>query len=314
MHQFSIITPTYNRAEYLPAVFNCLKEQGEIDLEWIIIDDGSNDNTREIVAQFNAPFSIVYEYQDNAGKPSAVNKGVSLADSYISLLHDSDDTLLPNILPVVWGYYDNSTGLFKENCVSLAGLCVYNNDEIIGDIFPYDYFVSDHIEYRFNKNIKGDKCEFYLTSILKAYPFPIINNEKFIAESFIWNRIALDHKTLYINNIFLRKIFLKQGLSNQPIWENNPHSSELFFNETTNQKFSYSIRLKNSAKYIEYARRNKKNILHIYNNSINKQIFALGFFFSLIYKLKLNLKQNSIILKLHSKLNKKNNKYWKKII
>ena len=265
MRQFSIITPTYNRAKYLPAIFEFLKEQGEVDLEWIIIDDGSQDNTKDIVSDFNGPFNIKYYYQHNSGKPKASNKGIELANSHICLIHDDDDSLLPKILPQVWQYYDPSSGTFHNNCVCLSGLCIYDDGEIIGYKFPFDYYISDSIEYRYNKNIIGDKCDFYLTSVLKEYPFPILNNEKFISESIIWNRIALKYKTIYINTIFQKKVFLKGGLSDQPIWENNPYGSELFFNEATNRRFSLFIRFKHYAKYIQFAKINKKNIIQIYS-------------------------------------------------
>ena len=307
MHQFSIITPTYNRAEYLPAVFECLKKQENTDLEWIIIDDGSNDHTKHLVSKFNSPFKILYHYQQNSGKPQATNMGVSLATSRISLIHDDDDALFPNILPLVWQYYNPMTETFRENCVCLSGLCVYDTGEIIGDKFLLDYSVSDNIECRYNQKIKGDKCEFYLTSVLKEYPFPILKNEKFIVETVVWNRIALKHKTIYINEIFQRKTFLKGGLSDQPIWDNSPLGSELYFNEATNKKFSLINRLKNFAKYIHWAKINNKNILQIYRSSFNRCIFIPGLFFYLLLKTWYCIK-NIPFVKNRLALNK-----WKKI-
>ena len=307
MRQFSIITPTYNRANFLPRVYDCLLQQGDIDFEWVIVDDGSSDNTKDVVSTLNGPFDIKYINQENSGKPKAVNRGVSLANSYISLLHDDDDTLLPNILPLVWKYFDPASETFQEGCACVSGLCVYDNGKIIGDKFPFDYHISDNINYRDNKKIKGDKCEFFLTSILKTYPFPVINNEKFIGESLVWNRIALNHRTIYINEIFLKKVFLEDGLSNKPIWTDNPHSSELFHNEMTNPRFLLSIQLINYAKYIRYAKINKKSLPQIYSSSHNKKLFLPGLLFYVLFLVKQYFSKLSFMEK------RKKKRYWKKI-
>ena len=282
MYKFSVITPTFNRANHLPAIFNCLLDQEVIDLEWVIVDDGSTDNTKDIVSQFDGPFRIKYHYQQNSGKPTAANKGVELSESYISIIHDDDDTLLPKTLPLVWKYFDITNKTFQEECACLSGLCIYDNGEIIGDKFQHDYYISNHIEYQYNKNIRGDKCEFYLTSVLKNYPFPIIKNEKYIGESIVWSRIALKYKTIYINNVFQKKVFLKGGLSDQAIWDKYPLGRELFFNEASNPKFSLILRIKHYANYIYYAKNNNKNILQIYSSSNNKSFFLPGLFFYFI--------------------------------
>jgi len=282
-YKFSIITPTYNRASYLNNIYASLLEQDELDIEWIIVDDGSLDNTREIVSGFPKAFEIKYIYQENRGKPGAVNAGVALADSLISIILDSDDIILPGILHEIWAFYDGEKKRFLGDCVSVSGLCIDHKGEIIGRKFPKDKFISNHIKCRFNKEISGDKCEFFLTCMLKKFPYPIFKNEKFITEALVWNRIALYHNTLYVNRIFEQKIYLPEGLSarGNELSAKNPLGWQLFFNEASITKFKLKWQLSHSSLYIKYAKINKQK--NIFKNSMNKYIFPFGL---LLYYLK----------------------------
>jgi len=274
MYQFSIVTPTFNRAEYLPRVYDCLCQQGDINFEWIIVDDGSTDNTKGVVYSFEKIFEIKYVYKENAGKPAAMNYGAQIANSHILVSLDDDDMLLPNVLETVWKYFDTKTGRFMHGCVCISGLSQYENGDIIGKKFPHDCFVSDYIRLIKNENILGDKCEFFLTNIYKKYPFPIIKDEKQIAESIMYIRISRTHQTLYVNYVFQEKQFLEDGLSRQNFWLMYPFSSELYYNETSTPPFRLKLQIKHSAKYIFFARINLKR--HIYKTAENKAIFPLG--------------------------------------
>jgi len=312
MHQFSIITPTYNRAKYLPKIYDCLHQQDNIDLEWIIIDDGSTDYTKELVCGFKETFEIKYKYQENAGKPTAMNVGIQLANSYITLITlDSEDILCPNILKTVWRYFDIDTGNFTHDCSCLFGLCQYENGNIIGMKFPGDFFVSDYIKYVKNRGIVGDKCEFYTTKIIKKYLFPILSNEKNIAPSIIPIRIALSHKTLFVNQIFQEKKFLKGGLSTQNYWFMYPLGSELYHNQASIPPFKFKLQIKHSGHYIFFARMNhKKNIFQEANNKI---IFPLGIFMYLILLFKYFLKSFHLFQSVNDNIKKKLNKKKQKL-
>ncbi|GHU04498.1 sugar transferase [Spirochaetia bacterium] len=276
MYKFTIVTPTYNRAHLLQDMYISLKEQSEHDFEWIIVDDGSTDNTRNVVAGFEG-LSINYVYQENAGKPGAVNKGIGLANSYISTILDDDDILLPNALEIVWGFFDATTEHFKNNCVVLSGHNIDKQDNsLVGAMFPSDNFVSDNISCRFNKHIGGDKCEFYITSVLKKYPFPIFNNEKFITEAVVWNRIALKYNALFVNKVFKRVEYLSDGLSAnyRNLMLNNPEGAEIFFNEASTRRFNLDWQIRHSAIYIKFAKKNKRK--RIFLNAGNKIIYPAG--------------------------------------
>ncbi len=94
---FSIITPTYNRAYILPKAIESLLAQTYKNWEMIIIDDGSTDNTKEVVGRFNDP-RIKYFYQNNQKQCAARNKGLELAQGQWVCYLDSDNELFPNYL------------------------------------------------------------------------------------------------------------------------------------------------------------------------------------------------------------------------
>ena len=300
MHQFSIITPTYNRQQYLPRIYDCLTKQGDIDLEWVIVDDGSTDNTKEIVSRFGKDFEVKYVYQENAGKPTAMNYGLKLADSYVSVSLDSDDILCPHILREVWDYFNTETYRFENNCVCLAGLCQYENGDTIGKSFPKDYMVSDYINLIKNENIIGDKCLFYSTDIFKENCYPTFKNEKNIAPGIVHNSVAFNHKTLYVNKIFAEKQFLADGLSNKNYWLMYPLGSELYYNETSISPYKLKLQIEHTGKYIFFARLNKKK--DIYNNAKNKQLFVLGILYYFFYSFKLILKKFKILQDINNKI------------
>ena len=274
MHQFSIITPTFNRAKYLPRIYECLCQQDDIDFEWIIIDDGSSDNTSEVVKGFERLFKIKYIFQENGGQLSARNTGTKNADSYILAKLDDDDLLCHHVLKQAWAYFDIKTGKFENNCVCLSGLCQYNTGEIVGEKFPHDYFISDHIRYRQNKSLNGDKFEFYVTEVLKKYPFPVIPGEKNMPPHIVHDRIAREHKTLYINYIFAEKNFFEGGLSTQKYVNKYTNGSELYYNEASMPPFKLRLQIHHSSRYIFYAKSNKTK--KVFYNAKNKKIFFLG--------------------------------------
>jgi|GEM_PF-2155519 len=289
MHQISILTPTFNRSKYLPRIYDCLCQQRDIDFEWIIVDDGSSDNTNSVVSSFKNIFPIKYIYQENRGQTSARNTGTEMANSFIMAKLDDDDLLCPDILKTAWNYFDVNTGLFENNCVCLSGLFQFDNGDIVGEKFHRDYYISDHIRYRHNRPVHGDKFEFYVTELLKKYPFPVFLGEKNITPLIVHERIAREHKTLYVNHIFGVKYFYQGGLSTQTYSYKYPLGSELYYNEASMFPFKIKLRIKHSSRYIFFAKLNKKR--KIFYNAKNKWIYPIGLIRYYMIKLKMFLEK-----------------------
>jgi len=155
--KISVITPTYNRAHTLHRVFESLSRQTYRNFEWIIIDDGSTDNTQEVVGEFiqNSNFLIRYYKQENKHKFLSVFRGIDLAEGeYIALL-DSDDKILDHTLEILCHAVDS---LPKDGkYFGVTGLSQDENGTIIGDKYPSSPFDSFIFEMRYKYKIKGDK-------------------------------------------------------------------------------------------------------------------------------------------------------------
>ena len=270
----TIITPTFNRAKLLSNCYESLKNQSDKDFEWLIVDDGSIDNTEEIIKEFKREncISIRYIKKKNEGKHSALNLGFIEAKGTLSIIVDSDDILTSNAVETIrkmWNKYKNI-----EDLSSIVFLRGYPNGKVIGDSFPQDEFLSNHIECRVNNNIDGDKSEVYVTKILKKYRFPVFEGEKFISEGYVWLKMGKKYKAIYVNKIIYITEYLEGGLtkSGRKLRIQCPLGGIVSAKEGMGKEFILSQRVKQTLLYVSYSFFAKKNALQVINESDYKSL------------------------------------------
>ncbi|MFP3904714.1 MAG: glycosyltransferase family A protein, partial [Armatimonadota bacterium] len=164
---FTVFTPTYNRAHTLPKLFSSLQEQTFEDFEWVIVDDGSTDNTEDVVQQWqdDSDFPIRYFRQENSGKPAATNRGVRQAAGELFLDIDSDDHLLPEALEILFEHWQKIPDQDKSHFAGVGGLCAYESGEIVGTPYPESPLDSEPVEIYYQLGVKGDKKWFVRTDL-----------------------------------------------------------------------------------------------------------------------------------------------------
>lgn len=208
----TVFTPTFNRAELLPRLYESLCKQKYKYFEWVIVDDGSTDRTEETIQQFEHHFfPIRYYFKENGGKHSAINLGLTKAKGEAFFIADSDDMLLPESLERVSKVFSE----IAEN-ESFAGVCGLDIDlagKIIGEGLPDDVIDSNSMDIRTKHHVKGDLKEVFKTKILKEYSFPVISGEKFFPELYLWNRIATKYKLRYFNQPIYMVEYQSTGLT-----------------------------------------------------------------------------------------------------
>ncbi|MFD4703683.1 glycosyltransferase family A protein [Gottfriedia sp. NPDC058432] len=271
----TILTPTFNRSKLLIDCYVSLKNQTLKDFEWIIIDDGSIDDTKAIVAELMSKneIDIKYFYKENGGKHTALNEGVKHAQGKLSLILDSDDRLTPDAVGSINNYYKK----YKEQkeIGSISFLRCYSDGKIIGDTFNESEIISTYIDLIMNKGTKGDKSEVFVTDILRKYPFPVYKNERFIGEHVAWVRIARKYKTLYINKPIYITEYLEGGLtkSGRRLRINCPLGGIESSKETIDKNFNWRVRIKSMMLYICYGFFAKKKLNWMSKNSKQYLLF-----------------------------------------
>ncbi len=198
---FTIFIPTYNRAYCLPRALQSVADSGCQDLEVVVIDDGSTDDTRTIVAEWQgrAPFPIHYCFQENAGKANAHNRAVAEAQGYFFLNLDSDDSLLPGALSAVLAEWTAIPEETRETLSGIAGLLLEEDGSVSGTPYPVDRVDSDYLAIHSLGYVHGDKREATRTSVLREFPYPIIPGERHVRDNLIFRRIAHRYKTRFVN-------------------------------------------------------------------------------------------------------------------
>ena len=214
--RFSIVTPTYNRAHLLPRVYKSLCSQTLRDFEWIIVDDGSTDETAVLIARLaqKANFPITVLSQANSGKVVALNRGVAQAKGLFVGILDSDDWYVPDALDRCWHQWQLISEEERPRIVGLTALHNLPDGSIIGSKFPQNVFDSDSIDIRAQCGVTGDKLGFQLRSVLLEFPFPE-NLGRFVPEGIVWNRIASRYSTRFVNEVWAIKEYQYGGLSNR---------------------------------------------------------------------------------------------------
>jgi len=215
---FTVFTPTFNRAHLLGRAFQSLKNQTFRDFEWVIVDDGSTDETQDIVTHWikEADFPITYIWQPNSGKHVAINRGVENGKGELFVILDSDDWLVPTALERLLYWWNTIPLGARENYTGVAGLYAYPSGKIVGSPFPAPVIDSNAVEIRTKYRVKGDKFGMNRTEVLREFPFPE-DLGRFVTESLVWNRIARKYQIRYVNEVFADAEYQPEGLTARSI-------------------------------------------------------------------------------------------------
>jgi len=255
LYSFTIFTPTYNRGYKLTYLYESLCLQTFTDFEWIVVDDGSTDNTSELIIKFQkeGKIKISYQKQVNQGKHIAINHGVQLAKGALFFIVDSDDVLPFNSLEIL----NREFNLVESNadCAGISGRVADHFGRVIGTGFLEKNIFCSSLDLRFQMKVKGDMSEVIKTSVIKQFPFPRFEDERFCPEALIWNRIAQKYKLLWINEITYVAEYLPDGLTSKifKIRKDSPKASCLYYAELSKSKIPFFGKVKAVANFWRFA-------------------------------------------------------------
>ena len=201
----SVITPTYNRANLLSRVYNSLCIQTYKQFEWIIVDDGSSDNTAKIIDHWmnEKKIRITYIYQKNSGKHVAVNKAVKLSKGNWIVIADSDDSFRADAFEFFIKEIKKLPNTYQGKAYRGISCRCYDEDNksILGDPFPNGKYYIDSREddFKYKLKIQGELWGISKKEAMVRYPFPELENAHYYPESVIWDSMSDDYITRYIN-------------------------------------------------------------------------------------------------------------------
>ena len=196
MKRLTIFTPTHNRAYILPKLYESLCVQTCQDFEWLIVDDGSTDNTKELVDTWmgEGRIAIRYVHQQNGGKMRAFNKAGSLADSELFVCVDSDDQLSSEHVVkdslIFWAEHKNDD--LTKKIAGIVSLKEISNKSLsLSNIPPFGTIST------LGKSIAGEMSIITRTDILRHYPYPSFEGENFITDVYIFDQMDEEYVFLF---------------------------------------------------------------------------------------------------------------------
>jgi len=261
--KISVITPTYNRASLLTRCYNSLCEQDFDAFEWIVIDDGSSDNTEEIVHLFmkESKISIKYIWQLNGGKHIAHNTGVKVAIGELCVCLDSDDYFPKNALSRAWILW----GSANEQNIGIIGKRGNTEGKTICSDFPEGIRACTMYDLNNLYHFCGDTVLFFRTELLKEYMFPSFNEEKFIPETALYYVLDKIGTMLIADEVMYIGEYQVDGLTSKyhKLLKNNPIGAT----------FTYFLSLQNASLWIEKIR--YSILTAAYWNSMCKKYFTI---------------------------------------
>ena len=212
--RLTVFTPVYNRAHTLPRTYESLLQQDCKEFIWLIVDDGSQDNTAELVRQWQSQdngFEIRYIYKENGGMHTAHNTAYENIDTELNTCIDSDDRLAAGAVRKILTKWES---VRDRGYAGIIGLDSDFDGQIIGKGFPEGMTETSVIGY-YAAGGSGDKKLVYRTEIINKYPaYPVFEGEKYVALSYKYRLIDQDYKMAVLDEILCNVEYQPDGSSN----------------------------------------------------------------------------------------------------
>ena len=253
----TVLTPTFNREGVLRSLWDSLQKQTVKDFEWLVVDDGSTDGTKNLITQLQekSDFPIRYIYKNNGGKHTALNVGIQTICSELTFIVDSDDCVTDDAVESILKIHKKYRS--QNSICGYAFLRAFPDGKVNGKKFDVDEKIGSYIDVRVNGDDTGaDKAEVFKTHCLKEFPFPEYPNEKFLGEDLVWLRMARKYEMVHINKAIYVGNYLEDGLTNNRRKHNiaSPvgcmHRAEEFMESDLKTRY----RIKGGLQYIVYGR------------------------------------------------------------
>lgn len=278
--KISVLTSTYNRGNLLKKLYNSLIQNSNynVDVQWLIIDDGSKDDTKNIVKDFKDEnkIEIKYFYQENQGKMLAINKLVKEANGDLIIECDSDDYFTEDAFDIIKNEYQKCD---KSDIYALCFLKYDQNGNNMGNLFKNEKTTMFDLYFKEGEN--GEKALVFFADVRKKYKHELEHNEKFVTEARMYHKMDVKYKMICINKPIMICEYQKDGYSKNIIeqFKNNPYGYYKYFQEILEKDMKgvkFSKRLYVIKHYILFGKLiNAKKSLNKIMSTKNKILYCL---------------------------------------
>lgn len=198
MKTLTVITTTYNREYCLKQLYDSLVGQPCKDFIWLIIDDGSTDNTKSIVEKWKREnvIEIEYHYKPNGGMHTARNYAYQMVSTELNTIIDSDDWMAPNAVEKIISFWNENK---KDEYAGIIALNCDTSGHILGTRLPHGIKSCSYKDFWKKYKMKGDKKLVYRSELTKLFPYPEFEGEKFYPASYKFYQIDKKYDMLLLN-------------------------------------------------------------------------------------------------------------------
>lgn len=213
MPRLTIFTPAYNRAHTIMRTYESLVRQKCKDFIWLVVDDGSVDNTAELIKEWQSienGFEIRYIYKENGGMHTAHNVAYQNIDTELNTCIDSDDRLADDAVEKILMKWEQ---VKDQGYAGIIALDADFDGQIIGKKFKDDLLETTLVDY-YSSGGKGDKKLIYRTDVINQYPeYPVFDGERYVSLAYKYRLIDQDYKLAVLNEIVCNVEYQTNGSS-----------------------------------------------------------------------------------------------------
>lgn len=212
MKTLTVFTPSYNRAYTLHKCYESLLRQTSKDFTWLIIDDGSSDNTKELVDSWinENKIEINYIYQENQGMHGAHNTAYKNIKTELNVCIDSDDYMPDDAVEKIISFWNKNK---RSDLAGIMALDAYTDGKVIGDKFPNELKESTYFDIYNKYGLKGDKKLIYRSELTTQYPYPIFEGEKYVSLAYKYAKLDSKYKLALMNEVVCNVEYMEDGSS-----------------------------------------------------------------------------------------------------
>ncbi len=244
----TVFTLTYNRAYCLHKCYESLLRQSSKDFEWLVVDDGSSDNTKELINNWinENKISIRYIYKENGGMHSGYNVAFDNIVTKLAVSIDSDDYMTDNAVALIIDYWQKNG---SEKYAGIVGLNITSDGKVLGKTLPKQHSIKVY-DYYNRLNGSGDKKMVYRPETIREYKSPEFAGERLFPTCYKYFLVDLHYDMLVLNEPLCVVEYMPDGFTNNIIKHYKPNLNSYIFyrkfimsypNATLSHRYRFAI-------------------------------------------------------------------------